>query len=300
MGHPDRSDATFNPGPVKGFLIALGLFILWYFVSLYGTWLWFYEIKKTYALFALDFVIAVTLLGTIINLGFWRCVGFTKPWEPSGINIDRKFFPNIAYGLLIGLGLLFATAIIITWIFLISDSIILLIMSYEQAPKGDYVAPQGWVATVLMYFIYTFFLEFMHRGLFYPLLKKSIGFIPALLMGSAVYTLTHLGNPDFNILPAIGVLILGLISTLLRENTGSIWAGWIFNLSITMTSFALGLPISGTIPHLVPPRMSFFELQGPSLLNGGGYGIEAGLPFIICGVILFRILFFRTRSNSNL
>jgi len=81
--------------------------------------------------------------------------------------------------------------------------------------------------------------ELFFRGFMQPALERRIGFIPALLATSALFSAIHLDPVGF-----IGLMQLGMLFGLLRHATGSLWPSMMAhatNNALAATAFLLGL-----------------------------------------------------------
>lgn len=132
--------------------------------------------------------------------------------------------------------------------------------------------------------------EVMFRGYPFQRLVDSIGPWLAILVFSALFGAVHLGNPNAGGIWSWGffnTIFVGVLFAYAYLRTRTLWLpiglhfGWNFFLGVVY-----GLPVSGLRDFSVVVRTS---AQGPTLLTGGAYGIEASLTgalAILLGFVL--------------
>lgn len=133
--------------------------------------------------------------------------------------------------------------------------------------------------------------EFSFRGyLQYTLTTTRMGFWPAAMLTSLVFSLVHMRNPGETKFGLLSVMIFGLLFCLFLRRTGNLWwavgfhAGWDWG-----QTFFYGVPDSGLLPYHNLFNCSF---HGPNWLTGGTVGPEASIfTPIVLGVI--AVLFAR-------
>lgn len=117
-------------------------------------------------------------------------------------------------------------------------------------------------------------------------LKENISLPWAVVLSSLVFSAAHFGNPGFNILAVIGLILSGAFLAYSYIATRSLWLpigihiGWNF-----FEGCVFGFPVSGTNP----PQLILHSSEGPALWTGGAFGPEAGLvliPGLALGVFL--------------
>lgn len=131
--------------------------------------------------------------------------------------------------------------------------------------------------------------ELLFRGALFRIVEEWLGSWISIIVSSAVFGLVHLVNPDATMLGAIFISVeAGLLLAAAYMVTRRLWMSIGFHISWNYTQSAIfGGVVSGSIaePGLIKPIM-----DGPDLLTGGQFGIEASLTaFLLCtttGVIL--------------
>ena len=115
--------------------------------------------------------------------------------------------------------------------------------------------------------------EILFRG--YPLvtLARGIGFWPASLLLSALFTAAHLRNAGESSAGLFAVFLFGMLFCVMKQRTGALWygiglhAGWDW-----AQSFLFGVPDSGTVAR---GRAFVPSIDGVAWLTGGTAGPEA-------------------------
>jgi membrane protease YdiL (CAAX protease family) len=125
--------------------------------------------------------------------------------------------------------------------------------------------------------------ELFFRG--YPLvtLSRAIGPIPALLASSVLFTAAHLYNPNFGPLPALGIFLAGAVMSAAFLRWRSLWLTWSFHAFWNASqSLLYGFPTSGlNMKALDTTPVMVARIKGPTLMTGGGFGPEGGLPVLL-------------------
>lgn len=131
--------------------------------------------------------------------------------------------------------------------------------------------------------------ELLFRGALFRIVEEWLGSWISIVISSLVFGLVHLTNPDGTLTGAIFISVeAGLLLAAAYMMTRRLWMSIGFHVSWNYTQSAIfGGIVSGGIaePGLIKPI-----LEGPDLLTGGQFGLEASLTaFLLCtttGVIL--------------
>jgi uncharacterized protein len=131
--------------------------------------------------------------------------------------------------------------------------------------------------------------ELLFRGALFRIVEEWLGSWISIIISSAVFGLVHLANPDATLIGAIFISVeAGVLLAAAYMVTRRLWMSIGFHVSWNYTQSAVfGGIVSGGIaePGLIKPI-----LEGPDLLTGGQFGLEASLTaFLLCtttGVIL--------------
>ncbi|WP_305785852.1 CPBP family intramembrane glutamic endopeptidase [Symbioplanes lichenis] len=126
--------------------------------------------------------------------------------------------------------------------------------------------------------------EILFRGIIFRILEERAGTVVALVVSSILFGLTHLFNPGATVWGTLAIAIEG--GTMVAAAyvlTRSLWLpiGIHFGWNFVQAGF-FGTTTSGTEQT---DSVFHFQLSGPSLLTGGGFGPEASLvALLICAI----------------
>ena len=139
--------------------------------------------------------------------------------------------------------------------------------------------------------------EVICRGFLMISISRRAPMWIAVLMNSVLFGLLHFMNPGINLLPVINLTLFGIFSSLLFLRTSNIWCVGAFHAiwNFVQGNF-FGLQVSGA-PEL--PTLLHFSQTGNTLVNGGAFGPEGGLPVtfvLIVGIVLILFLPEKTRD----
>jgi membrane protease YdiL (CAAX protease family) len=125
--------------------------------------------------------------------------------------------------------------------------------------------------------------ELLYRGIIFRWFEEFAGTWAALLISSVLFGAAHFQNPNASVLAAVGValeggLLLGGAYMLTRR----LWLPMGIHASWNLTQGGVfDIPISGNDAHGLVEA----ELQGPAVLSGGGFGLEASLIAIVISTL---------------
>lgn len=122
------------------------------------------------------------------------------------------------------------------------------------------------------------FEELLHRGTVFRNLEDMLGSWIALLASALFFGFRHLGNADGNILGALAITIeAGLLLAALYMLTRRLWPCIGFHVAWNFTQAGV---FSGAFEQ---PGLLKARLEGPELLTGGAFGMEASLvALLVC------------------
>ena len=143
--------------------------------------------------------------------------------------------------------------------------------------------------------------EIMFRGYMMPRVASRYGLVPAIAISSLLFCVFHALNPGFSVLAFINLVLISVLYGLIAYYTDNIW---IVCAAHTMWNFTqgnvFGLEVSGNTGNV-----SFIHTElgdnASSLMTGGTFGPEGGLPVTIITVIgiVLVILFLRKRKAKS-
>ncbi|MBT9670828.1 CPBP family intramembrane metalloprotease [Secundilactobacillus kimchicus] len=130
------------------------------------------------------------------------------------------------------------------------------------------------------------------------LLKKSTPII-AIISNSFFFMILHMLNSAFSIIPAIGLLMFGVLMSLLRLYGYSLWflgalhAAWNFSEGIIFGTSVSGIANMGLIVQSKP--------IGSKFINGGSFGPEGSITLLIVyAIVLGCLLLVRSKKRKNI
>ncbi len=121
--------------------------------------------------------------------------------------------------------------------------------------------------------------ELLFRGILFRWLEELGGSWAALLISSALFGFSHWWNPNATLVSSVGIsLEAGLLLGGAYMLTRKLWVPMGLHAAWNITQGEIyGIPVSGNPVHgLIQSR-----LQGPEILTGGGFGLEASLIAIV-------------------
>lgn len=136
------------------------------------------------------------------------------------------------------------------------------------------------------------FEELLHRGVIFRNVEELAGSWIALGVSALIFGLRHLGNPDGTLLGALAITAeAGLLLAALFLLTRRLWLSIGSHLSWNFVQSGI---FSGSVSGAFEqPGLFQATIQGPELLTGGSFGMEASLvALIICtatGLLVLRM-----------
>jgi uncharacterized protein len=137
------------------------------------------------------------------------------------------------------------------------------------------------------------------RAVLLPRLEGLMGPWWALFFTSALFGIAHLGNPNASAMAAVAIgLEAGAALGGLYLLTRRLWAPVAMHLAWNwMCGPVLGVPVSGTAPpSWIQPR-----IEGPELLTGGAFGVEASVIEMFAGGVIAIVilgLYYKKRQSE--
>ncbi|HEX9011856.1 MAG TPA: CPBP family intramembrane glutamic endopeptidase, partial [Anaerolineaceae bacterium] len=142
--------------------------------------------------------------------------------------------------------------------------------------------------------------EILCRGWMMPVLSARYRVSAGVLLSSLVFAIYHSLNPSFSTVAFLNIFLVGIFLSLFTLAEGSIWGvfGWHTAWNWAQGDI-FGLPVSGlgsgggSILH--------FQVHGPALLTGSGFGPEGGMAVtgILVGGIALMLWFLQRKTSQN-
>ena len=142
--------------------------------------------------------------------------------------------------------------------------------------------------------------EVLFRGILFRWIDERSGVIPALVVSGLVFGFLHLGNPGATVWSSVAIAIeAGLLLGAAYKWSGTLWLPigihWSWNY---VQGSIYGIAVSGgSRPHSLYDTV----MEGPDLITGGAFGVEASVISVALGAILsafFLYLRFRKRDSD--
>ena len=129
-----------------------------------------------------------------------------------------------------------------------------------------------------------FWEELVFRGVVFRILEEGLGTWMALTLSAVMFGVLHLGNENASIFAAVTIAaVAGVFLAGVYILTRRLWLAIGAHYAVNLTQGPiLGLPVSGR----EPAGLWQAALEGPDLLTGGAFGIEASVVTAIVGATL--------------
>ena len=191
----------------------------------------------------------------------------------------RRFFPEAAAGLAIGLGL-FAGVMVVLWV----------VGVYAPGGWGDTAGLGGVVAVGLLSGVLE---EIVFRGFLFRLFSRITGTWVALLLTAALFGAAHAGNRGATVWSSVAIAVeAGILLGASYSATRRLWlpiglhAGWNF-----CEGSIFGMAVSG---HAMRPGLILGTLSGPPSLTGGEFGPESSIVAVVMCVTVAAVFLWWT------
>lgn len=218
----------------------------------------------------------------LIGLSLWICGRFLdkRPLRGFGLRFSRRWWGDLAFGLLLGgflMTLIFLIEIWAGWVtitgfftkpHLPDHSFFMAILPKIAMMIGVGIREELWVRG--------YQLTNLAEGFSGKRFGKRGGLIMATILTSILFGLFHAANPNSTVVSTVFIMVGGLMLA-----TGFILTGELaipIGLHITWNFFqntVFGFPVSGFSAY--PSYFIAIEQNGPELMTGGTFGPEAGL-----------------------
>ena len=219
-----------------------------------------------------------TVLSTIVVILFCRVIQ-KRRYTSLGLGL-RRAVPEYLLGAVLGIAMISATA--------------LLGVAFG-AIKLSFAKFNVWLFLLFMlgYFFQGMSEEVMCRGYLMVSITRRNNVWRAVLVSSLVFSLLHLFNPGYGILPFINILLCGAVFGIYAIKRNSLWG------ACAMHSFwnffqgnFFGISVSGTGAGTNASVMQAQTLDAHKLLTGGTFGIEGSVATTIVMTAALLIVIF--------
>jgi membrane protease YdiL (CAAX protease family) len=216
---------------------------------------------------------------TKIQKASLKSMGFTK----------EKFGYNFLIGIAIG-------SVLIVSSFLVNLG--LKSLTFTISDNVNYIF-------IILYFIGFVFIqglseEVFCRGFIMNELAAKVNVPTGIIVNSALFGFLHLLNPEVNYLAVLNTFLVGILFSLIYYYTENIWTvGFIHGIWNFFLGHVFGIAVSGKSSESSIMISTLNEKM--ALINGGSYGLEAGLvvTVVIIIAIVISIIFCKAKFNNN-
>jgi hypothetical protein len=281
---PEQVDEGIRLGPTAGLGIAALAIVCW----IGGTMIIELTagiIGRHLGLQTQNFGLALVefLFSTWLAYLLWLILKHGIPMRAVGLVPAGRSGPDWLLGMLLGAG---GVAVALGVVAIGGE--VQVVRGPPPAAKDDLmgVYPVAWA--ILMFVFYAGNEEVLGRGILYPLLRRSMGLVPGLILSSVAFSLMHLTNSHFAMIAALDIFLAGVWLALLRELTGNLYLAWGGHFGWNMALFAAGLPVSGYV-FVLHPQSRHVVMLGPSWLTGGSFGPEGGMSGICADLTMIMV-----------
>lgn len=135
-----------------------------------------------------------------------------------------------------------------------------------------------WVRVPFVVAGLAFIEELTFRGVAFRIAEKWLGTLPALGLSALFFGLAHAGNAGMNPQGLVSAVLGGTVASLAFSLSGKVWLPSAFHFGWNFAQVVFGSNVSG-----MSDWGSVFKgsLEGPDILTGGGFGIEASLVTLV-------------------
>lgn len=207
-----------------------------------------------------------------------------KPTELIGFTPHSRWLKDYSWGVLIGF-------ISVTVLFLL-----LLSMNFIEITLNSITSDlliNIFIFSLGITVLQSAFEELLFRGYLFQNFIEATNVIIATIVMSALFGIGHMLTPHSSWIVAINLTVFGIWHSIGYLTTKSLWfpSGLHFGWNFFMRN-VYSLPVSGTVAS-----HSLFSIKdkGPSLITGGEYGPEAGIPALIIMIIMSLLVLYNPK-----
>jgi membrane protease YdiL (CAAX protease family) len=227
--------------------------------------------------------IALSLIGTLLTLVFFKKIVDREPFSEAGITTHRV-------GKQFLLGAILGTAII-------SLGFFILLSAGEIVPRRSEVAATDMIKGLILYLMVAVNEEFLMRGYVQVNLSRSFNRYFAIVLASSLFAALHIFNMGITNISLVNLtlsgILLGVNFLFIKNIWYSVGLHFMWNY---VQGFIFGFHVSGL------DNPSFFEVKyyQPDIWNGGVFGFEGSVVCTILSVISIGGMFVYFKKNTLL
>ncbi len=215
-----------------------------------------------------------------LNVGFLLGAWFTLKWvdrRPAAL-VGMNFWRTSPKEFLIGSGIGLGNFAIIYLILLLFGQISIQSVNITSMDVSLFLKN---FTAILMFATIE---ELINRGYMFQAFCEGAGVLVAALVINVIFSLVHIGNPEYSTIAAIFLFIHGLLYAVAYLKTRSLWTAiglhmtWNFvqgpvaGMNVSGASFEGGILTTG--------------IDGPAWLTGGDFGIEGSIVTLVVSIMV--------------
>lgn len=100
-------------------------------------------------------------------------------------------------------------------------------------------APTAYLMSALGVILAPLLEELFFRGLFYPLVRRTIGITPAVLLTATLFAFIHGAQLGYAWAPLLSIFVVGVVLTLVRQLTESVSASYLVHCGYNLALFGM-------------------------------------------------------------
>ena len=211
-----------------------------------------------------------------------------------GLRLDRHSWLDFLIGLVLG-GLAITAAMLVSLVLGWAKITDTLVAPETMLGRGFVL---NFIAFALLVLLAAALEELLCRGYLLTNLAEGFHFartgpgwaiVAAVLLSSGLFGMTHVTNPNANVMGTVSALLGGLITAVGYVMTGrlalpiGLHATWNFFQCAVFGSTVSGMDFGS-------PSLFVIERTGPELWIGGAYGLESGLLFNLAALLTIPLI----------
>jgi hypothetical protein len=232
-----------------------------------------------------------TTLAMVLSVWLARRLFDHRPFASLGFHLDRHTLADLLVGFLI-------SGVMMSGVYAIGTAAGWLRLdgwTWETMPAGQII--QGLLGGLLGFTAVGFYEEMLHRGYYLQNIRDGMGIGWAIFLSSAIFALSHLGNPNvtwYSVL--LGLTLAGSFLAYGWLRTRQLWLpigvhiGWNF-----FEGNIFGFPVSG----IYQTGLIRQSPAGPVVITGGPFGPEAGLIILPAMALGVALIWLYTRGRLS-
>lgn len=243
------------------------------------------QIMNINNLFGFLTILMQELAMIIVPLLMWKFVD-KKKLKYMGLPNIRYYLKDLLVGLLFG-------AMCMTIIF------ILIILFGNGSLAYSILKPQfsiSLLTNLVLFILVGLGEEILNRGYIMSVLKQTKNIYIIFILPSLVFSLIHLGNPNFSILACINIFLVGLLFAYMFIKSNNIFMPIGFHISWNyFQGNVFGFRVSG----LEQVGLYQTNIKSENIINGGFFGPEGGLAVTLILLLSFLFVKFYYKDSKT-